>query len=213
MFEPWLTRWQLRADGNPIITRGSRLLPVRMDAQAAMLKLTTDPEEKSAAQLLAWWDGDGAVRVHAHEDNALLMERAEGPGSLLQIALHGRDDEASRIACAVAARLHAPRPAPRPVLLPLEEWFQALFAIAGRECGILRQCATVAQALLAEPRDVGVLHGDIHHGNVLDAGSRGWLAIDPKWVFGERGFVHANLLCNPSWPPRPSWRGLPASSM
>jgi streptomycin 6-kinase len=42
-----------------------------------------------------------------------------------------------------------------------------------------------------------VLHGDIHHGNVLDFGVRGWLAIDPKHVVGERGFDYANLFCNP----------------
>ena len=42
-----------------------------------------------------------------------------------------------------------------------------------------------------------VLHGDIHHGNILDFGERGWLAIDPKGLSGERGFDYANLFCNP----------------
>lgn len=43
-----------------------------------------------------------------------------------------------------------------------------------------------------------VLHGDMHHGNVLNFGARGWLAIDPKGLIGERYFDHANLFCNPS---------------
>jgi streptomycin 6-kinase len=42
-----------------------------------------------------------------------------------------------------------------------------------------------------------VLHGDIHHGNILDAGQRGWLAIDPKGLIAERGFDFANMFCNP----------------
>jgi streptomycin 6-kinase len=42
-----------------------------------------------------------------------------------------------------------------------------------------------------------VLHGDIHHGNILDFGARGWLAIDPKRLLGERAFEYANLFCNP----------------
>lgn len=42
-----------------------------------------------------------------------------------------------------------------------------------------------------------VLHGDIHHRNILDFGARGWLAIDPKRMIGERGFDYANLFCNP----------------
>jgi streptomycin 6-kinase len=42
-----------------------------------------------------------------------------------------------------------------------------------------------------------VLHGDIHHNNILWFGHRGWLAIDPKGLIGERGFDYANLFCNP----------------
>lgn len=37
----------------------------------------------------------------------------------------------------------------------------------------------------------------LHHGNVLDFGVRGWRAIDPKGLYGERGFDHANIFCNP----------------
>ena len=37
----------------------------------------------------------------------------------------------------------------------------------------------------------------MHHGNVLRFGSRGWLAIDPKGLVGERGFDYANIFCNP----------------
>jgi streptomycin 6-kinase len=62
---------------------------------------------------------------------------------------------------------------------------------------LLAQADTVAQALLADPHDVVVLHGDIHHGNVLDGGERGWLAIDPKGLLGERTFDFVNILRNP----------------
>ncbi len=41
------------------------------------------------------------------------------------------------------------------------------------------------------------MHGDIHHGNVLDGGARDWLAIDPKGLVGKRGFDFANIFCNP----------------
>jgi len=43
-----------------------------------------------------------------------------------------------------------------------------------------------------------VLHGDFHHDNVLDGEARGWLAIDPKGLIGERGFEFANLFRNPT---------------
>jgi streptomycin 6-kinase len=62
---------------------------------------------------------------------------------------------------------------------------------------LLARAAGTARALLAEPQDVVVLHGDIHHGNVLDGAGRGWLAIDPKGLHGERAFDYANIFCNP----------------
>src|SRR6185503_20817212 len=37
----------------------------------------------------------------------------------------------------------------------------------------------------------------IHHDNILDFGERGWLAIDPKGLIGDRAFDYANLFCNP----------------
>jgi streptomycin 6-kinase len=61
----------------------------------------------------------------------------------------------------------------------------------------LRHAAKTARELLDAPQEVGVLHGDLHHGNVLDFGPRGWLAIDPKGLVGERGFDFANIFCNP----------------
>ena len=56
---------------------------------------------------------------------------------------------------------------------------------------------TPRPALLADPREVGPLHGDLHHDNVLDFGSRGWLAIDPNRLLGERDFDFANIFTNP----------------
>lgn len=55
----------------------------------------------------------------------------------------------------------------------------------------------MANVLLSSPHDAVVLHGDLHHGNILDFGTRGWLAIDPKGLVGERGFDYANIFTNP----------------
>lgn len=55
----------------------------------------------------------------------------------------------------------------------------------------------MANLLLSSPHDEVVLHGDLHHGNILDFGTRGWLAIDPKGLVGERGFDYANIFTNP----------------
>lgn len=197
IFEPYLARWDLVPDGAAILTHCSRLLPVRRGAAPAMLKIALEDEERMGWLPMTWWAGDGAARVLAHDDQALLLERAMGSRSLEAMVREGRDDEATRILCAAAARLHAPRGAPPRGLLPLRQWFEALEPGAARHGGILVRSAAAARALLEDPQEVVVLHGDLHHGNVLDGAPRGWLAIDPKRLLGDRGFDFANILCNP----------------
>jgi streptomycin 6-kinase len=51
---------------------------------------------------------------------------------------------------------------------------------AASQCGIFVHCASTARELLSAPRDVRVLHGDIHHGNVLDFGSLVGSPSDPR---------------------------------
>ena len=197
MFDQYLKQWGLTIDGEAFVSLNGHLLPVRQGDTPAMLKISQAPEEQAGSQLMAWWAGDGAAPVLAHAGKALLMKRAQGSASLAQMVADGRDDQATRILCAVAARLHAPRSTPRPAQVPLEQWFDALWSAAATHGGVLEHSAKAARALFAAPQDAAVLHGDIHHGNVLDFGPAGWLAIDPKGLYGERGFDFANILCNP----------------
>ena len=198
VFDSWLERWDLTPDGDGFKSLAGRLMPVRQAGAPAMLKVSHAPEEIRGGSLMAWWAGEGAARVLARQDDALLLERAMGPGSLAAMARNGRDDEACRILCAVGAGLHTPRAADPPdSLVPLEPWFRQLWPTAQAEGGVFARSAAVARTLLDAPRDVGVLHGDLHHDNVLDFGARGWLAIDPKGLLGDRGYDHANMVCNP----------------
>ncbi|HEV2365536.1 MAG TPA: aminoglycoside phosphotransferase family protein [Caulobacteraceae bacterium] len=198
--EPWLARWRLQPDGEAFVTEwGSRLAPVLFRGKPAMLKLAAHPEEQRSARVMEWWEGDGAAAVYARQGPALLLERATGRRSLAQMSARGGDDEAIRILCGAVRRLHRPRPTPAPrTVVRLERWFRALRQEAPRRGGVLLRSLEAWRALAASPAETVVLHGDIHHDNVLDFGARGWLAIDPKGIVGDRGYDYANMLCNPS---------------
>ena len=196
---PYMQRWQLQPDGPAFETHSSLLMPVRYQGGAAMLKIAREQEEKFGGLLMCWWQGEGAARVLAWHDDGILLERAQGGLSLPQMVRDGDDRQATAILCQVIARLHAPRAQPLPELIPLDQWFNSLWPAAQAHGGMLRLSATVAAELLTSPRELSVLHGDIHHDNVLDFGERGWLVIDPKRLYGERAFDYANIFCNPNY--------------
>jgi streptomycin 6-kinase len=198
MFDEYIRCWRLVPDGASVITATSRLLPVRFGERAAMLKIATLEEERRGGHLMRWWDGQGAATVLAYTQDAILMERARNQLLLADFIRSGQDDEASRIICATTAMLHSSRARPKPLsLTPLERWFAPLFTAGQVQGGLLGRAASIAAELLAFQQEITVLHGDIHHHNILDFGLRGWLAIDPKGLWGERAFEYANIVCNP----------------
>jgi streptomycin 6-kinase len=189
--------WELVNDGEISVIGNSLLQPVLSEGRLAVLKVPLNNEEFRGFRLLECWNGSGAVNVYRYDTRALLMERATGNRSLLNMVASRQEAEANRIICAVVERLHGNPCSMLSGLVTLPEWFRSLEAAAGREGGVFDRGYAVARGLLDVPGEPVALHGDIHYGNVLDGGPRGWLAIDPKGLVGERGFDYANIFCNP----------------
>jgi len=189
--------WNLRDDVESFSTLSSILQPVTWKDSPAMLKIALHHEERLGNSLMHWWNGNGSARVLMYDDQAILMEHTMGTLSLVEMVKAGQDNEASRILCDAVAKLHDHRP-PYPVgLVLLTEWFKKLEPAAARFGGLFVESNKIANKLLADQRDIVALHGDIHHGNVLDFGGRGWLAIDPKGLIGDPAYETANVFINP----------------
>lgn len=193
-----LVRWGAESVGAPWRTPSSVLVPGMRDGVPVVLKVPSVEEERLATRLLVWWDGRGAVPVLEHDDGAVLMVRATGPRDLAAMARTGRDAEATAVLVDAVSALHAHGLPPADVpLVPLRRWFRDLLDHPQPD-PLLAGAAEVALGVLAATTDADVvaLHGDVHHGNVLDLGD-GWGAIDPKGLIGHRAFDVANLFCNP----------------
>lgn len=204
--EFYLAAWKL-ADPHPLTqTRTSRIYTVTHDAETVILKVLSaqETEEQRGALSLRYFDGHGAVRLLRHDHGAQLIEYAAGD-ELVTLVERGDDEQATRIVARVLTEMHGvPQNAPYDGLVPLNRWFDDLFTQAGadRQNGvdsIYVRSARLSRQLLADQRDVRVLHGDIHHYNIRQS-SRGWLAFDPKGLVGERTYDCANTLCNPAMP-------------
>jgi streptomycin 6-kinase len=202
----YLSAWNL---SNPQLltqTMTSHIYTVTCESETVILKLlsSSETEEQRGAAALSYFDGRGAVRLLRYDEGAHLMEYAAGD-ELVTLVKRGEDENATRIIAQVIRQIHNVHQTARfDGLLGLDRWFEELFnkADADRLAGIESiyvRSAPLAQRLLADPREVRVLHGDIHHYNIRQS-SRGWLAFDPKGLFGERTYDCANTLCNPVMP-------------
>jgi streptomycin 6-kinase len=179
----------------------SLVLPAtRADGSAAALKLNfPHRESEHEADALAWWNGDGAVRLLARDDEraALLTERCE-PGTQLW-ALD--EAEAMPIAAEVLRRLRRPAPGSGPIHTLEEEagrWVEELphrWEGLGQpfERSLLDAALRALLELGSAQPELVVCHQDFHGGNVL-LSERGWLVIDPKPLVGDPAFDAASLL-------------------
>jgi streptomycin 6-kinase len=202
----YLAAWNLSNPQFLTQTMTSHIYTVTHDTETVVLKLLAPSEtkEQSGAVALRYFDGCGAVRLLRYDEGAHLLEYATGD-ELVTLVERGEDENATRIIAQVIKQLHSvPQDAPRDGLFMLDRWFRELFrkAAADKRAGIESiyvRSASLTERLLADRREVRVLHGDIHHRNIRQS-SRGWLAFDPKGVVGEPTYDCANTLCNPVMP-------------
>jgi streptomycin 6-kinase len=164
--------------------------------------LKTGPDLGREAAALAAWGGSGAVRLLRVTEGALLLELAD-PGTRAAHLVPDADEQATAAAVEVLRRLHAAAPPPEglPTLAEHLADLDAHLAAPARDRlvphDLVARAAGLARELLAgAPPGAALLHGDLHHDNVLRAGD-GWLAIDPHGVVGDPGYDTGAWLYNP----------------
>jgi streptomycin 6-kinase len=161
-----------------------------------------NPELRTEILALRAFNGRGMVQLLEADEarGALLLERLEPGTDLLDAA----DDEATLAACGLL------RDFPKlqmgtsefPTVADWAKGFERLHThfvngagpfppeMLSRAEGLYRVLDTTA--------DVPVLlHGDLHHWNILSAQRAPWLAIDPKGVIGEPVYEAGAWLRNP----------------
>jgi streptomycin 6-kinase len=140
---------------------------------------------------------------------AILTRRLEPATMLWQL---GDNEQETRIAAEIMREL--PLPVPDAHHLPtFESWVERAFRFTRTEWDpevrMPRDLLDRAEEALREiqrgsPGDV-VLHGDLHHENMLLDATKGWTAIDPKGVIGPHCLEVGRFLQN-QLPPGPPVR-------
>jgi streptomycin 6-kinase len=192
-----LERWGLTAER--VLAPGGQISMVVLvrteDGTPAVLKagmVTRESAQEHAA--LAHWDGRGAARLLRADPEAgvLLLERLHADVSLRSLA----EPKAMLEAAEVVRRLWVP-PAEGHPFTSVAARTAALAELLRERRGqpwaadarpLVDEALELHAALVADPPEEVLLHGDYHHGNVLAGDRMPWLAIDPKPLVGERAY-------------------------
>jgi streptomycin 6-kinase len=176
------------------------------DGMRAVLKVgMPDAELHTQIPVLRWYNGRNCVRLLAadEERGLALLERLVPGTTLTGLADDAHDAKATSIAASVMRGLWRPAP-PEHGLPRIEDWLEGLQRLRQHFDGgvgpfpvaLVEEAETLTAELLASAAAPVLLHGDLHHDNILAAERQPWLAIDPKGVVGEPAYEVGALLRN-----------------
>jgi len=176
---------------------------IRSDGTAVVVKIHAPTNEfTQEAEALRLFDGHGMVRLLDYNvnDKALLLERLI-PGTPLSEVED--DDVATTHAATVMQQLWTPVPSDHPFPSVID-WGRGFLRLRQHYKGgngpfpsaLLEEAENVYAELSASMTEQVLLHGDLHHENILAAERVPWLAIDPKGVIGEPAYETGALLRN-----------------
>ena len=181
------------------------------DGTEAVLKVGVPSQDlRHEAAVLRVFDGQGCVRLFdADPDRGILLLERLRPGQVLtSLADELHDDQATVIAASVMRALWRPAP-PGHDFPTVGDWGEGFARLRARFDGgsgplpaaLVVEAEALFADLLASSAPPVLLHGDLHHDNILSAEGNSWRAIDPKGVVGEPAYEVGALLRN-LWPDR-----------
>ncbi len=164
---------------------------------------TPDEEIRSSAALRSFPESR-SVRLLRQQLGWQLLEYVAGH-SLCQSEFATSDSASLEITLELIANLHRPISDSPEHLPTLDREYASLLQADPHLLplnwrSLYRDAISILTPLLARSRtsvQKTALHGDLHPQNILFA-PRGWIAIDPKGVYGEAVFDTANLFYNSS---------------
>jgi streptomycin 6-kinase len=198
-----IAAWRI-APERQVETPDSVLVFGKREYRAVVLKVVKRMgDDWSAGRILEAFEGRGAVRVYEAVGGAVLLERAQPGTTLAARVASGADDEATRILArtirAMTSQSERATSADVPTVFDWGSGFDRY--LAGGPHLLPRPLVSAAARMYSDlcrsQTRTRLLHGDLHHDNVLFDADRGWLAIDLKGVVGELEYETGAVLRNP----------------
>src|SRR5690606_17492043 len=163
----------------------------RSDGRPVVLKVSPPYDEfYTEVAALRHYGVEGCVELlDADPDQGIVILERLLPGETIHALSSENDDEATRIAASVMTKLWRPLPAEHN-FPTVERWSRGLQRLRDEHNGatgplpahLVERAEGIYRELFASAPPPVLLHGDLHHANILSATRAPYLAIDPKGV-------------------------------
>ncbi len=179
--------------------------PCTYKGGGAVLKVApplNNPEISGEARFLQMADGKGAVKFLKLDEThrSILLERLT-PGANLKEVFRKDSGKAVGIAVKIM-RVILREPPQNSAFRPLKDWFNNFFVKAGKTnfpSEFQSKTREFYEELSSASKRKFLIHGDLHHENILSATREPFLAIDPKGIIGDIGYEIGVFLNNHLW--------------
>ncbi|MEH7115379.1 aminoglycoside phosphotransferase family protein [Neobacillus niacini] len=202
--EFFLQKWNLTSEG-PVDNLSYNYVLKVIDQEGAplILKLGVPSfDTRNEMVTVQAYDGDGCAKLvkSDREKGVMLLERLV-PGRMLS----EEQDEVVVVETFIKVWEAIRRPVPSEGVTPsLNNWFEGLARYRDNfphdDGPISHEHVQLAEAFYQEVLETStgpqLLHGDLHHENILYSQTKGWMAIDPKGVAGDPYFDVVSFLIN-----------------
>lgn len=199
--QTYLQKWELTSEGPVENLSYNYVIKVTDSAGTPFILKLGVPnfDTRNEMKTLQVYNGDGCAKLLKYdmEDGVMLLERIV-PGRMLST----ESDEMIVIANYIKVWKAIRKPLPDGASTPsLVHWFEGLRRY--QETGdkqIPLEHVQLAEEFFHQVIDTSkgleLLHGDLHHENILYSEQNGWMTIDPKGVAGDPYFDVVSFLVN-----------------
>lgn len=158
------------------------------------------PKSERLEREICWYQAQKTGCAHLiasdTEQGALLLEYLQPGVSLKQKVIDGQDNEATEIIAQVIIELNAPKITGQTPFPYVSELAKDLELLKGKIPSSLFSYGRELFHRLLETKENVLLHGDLHHDNILSHGKK-YRAIDPHGYVGPQAFEVGACIRNP----------------
>ncbi|MFF2752927.1 aminoglycoside phosphotransferase family protein [Psychrobacillus sp. NPDC058041] len=203
LVDTYLEKWNLQSEGAvENLSYNYVLKVVEENGKKGILKLgIANYDFENEIRTLLTYNGKGCVKIIKEDskNGAMLLEHLQ-PGTMLtEVEEHLAVKHFSRVWNAIRRKVEENSNHPS-----VRNWMQAFDRyqekFPSNDGPIPQHFVSLAKAYFYEiansSNNDDLLHGDLHHENILYSNNYGWLAIDPKGVIGDTYFDFISFLTN-----------------